>query len=123
MLQYIVENPVQWRRGRPPTLSHMGRFETHGKPVILVAVSGQSEISVASLVSGVGLMAVLPVVLAVTCAPTGGTVMAPASCHYLPTVENCVWEAQRVHELAHTCGWRHFRGMGVPGNAKILSCD
>lgn len=28
-----------------------------------------------------------------------------------------------VHELAHSCGWRHNGGMGVPGNAGGVRCE
>lgn len=28
-----------------------------------------------------------------------------------------------LHELAHTCGWDHGGGKGVPGDSGVLSCD
>jgi hypothetical protein len=28
-----------------------------------------------------------------------------------------------VHELAHSCGWRHGQGLGVPGDDGFLRCD
>ena len=28
-----------------------------------------------------------------------------------------------VHELAHTCGWQHYDGMGVPGIGGKFACD
>lgn len=28
-----------------------------------------------------------------------------------------------VHELAHTCGWRHKGGLGVPGDDGTFQCD
>lgn len=37
-------------------------------------------------------------------------VQVPASCRPL----------MMVHELAHTCGWEHDAGMGVPGNGGKL---
>jgi hypothetical protein len=28
-----------------------------------------------------------------------------------------------VHELAHSCGWRHHQGFGVPGDNGYLPCE
>ena len=28
-----------------------------------------------------------------------------------------------VHELAHSCGWKHGEGQGVPGNSGSLECE
>jgi hypothetical protein len=57
--------------------------------------------------------------------PIGHDCHVPADEIYwceLPVSERC--QAQiAVHELAHTCGWRHGDGLGVPGNNKKISCD
>jgi hypothetical protein len=41
----------------------------------------------------------------------------------------CEWDVSRecrakgmVHELAHTCGWNHDQGLGVPGNDGTITC-
>jgi hypothetical protein len=28
-----------------------------------------------------------------------------------------------VHELAHSCGWDHHHGRGVPGNEGVIVCE
>lgn len=57
--------------------------------------------------------------------PIGHDCTAPADELYwceLPVTERC--RAQiAVHELAHTCGWRHGNGLGVPGDYRKFSCD
>jgi hypothetical protein len=39
-----------------------------------------------------------------------------------PTSRTCRARAM-VHELAHSCGWRHNQGFGVPGDDGKLLCE
>jgi hypothetical protein len=39
----------------------------------------------------------------------------------VPLIPSCRTLAM-VHELAHSCGWRHYEGGDVPGNNGRLSC-
>lgn len=39
-----------------------------------------------------------------------------------PVSRDCRAKAM-VHELAHSCGWKHLQGLGVPGNEGELQCD
>jgi hypothetical protein len=39
-----------------------------------------------------------------------------------PTSHDCRAQAM-VHELAHSCGWRHRQGFGVPGDDGRLLCE
>jgi hypothetical protein len=39
-----------------------------------------------------------------------------------PSSRNCRAKAM-VHELAHSCGWRHNQGLGVPGDDGRLLCE
>jgi hypothetical protein len=39
-----------------------------------------------------------------------------------PASRDCRVSAM-VHELAHSCGWRHTQGFGVPGNDGVLPCE
>jgi hypothetical protein len=55
----------------------------------------------------------------------------PTSCeHPLKEVNWCEQSASRecraramVHELAHSCGWKHYQGLGVPGDDGLLPCE
>lgn len=38
------------------------------------------------------------------------------------TGRDCRTDAM-VHELAHSCGWRHEAGLGVPGNMGRIACE
>jgi hypothetical protein len=40
----------------------------------------------------------------------------------VPSSRDCRAKAM-VHELAHSCGWHHDQGLGVPGNDGELPCD
>lgn len=56
---------------------------------------------------------------------------APTSCDNPSKEVNwCEQNASRecraramVHELAHSCGWRHLQGFGVPGDDGFLPCE
>jgi hypothetical protein len=39
-----------------------------------------------------------------------------------PSSRDCRARAM-VHELAHSCGWRHNQGLGVPGDDGNLPCE
>jgi hypothetical protein len=39
-----------------------------------------------------------------------------------PSSRDCRAKAM-VHELAHSCGWRHNQGLGVPGDDGKLPCE
>lgn len=36
--------------------------------------------------------------------------------------EDCRVKAM-IHELAHSCGWEHKQGMGVPANQGDVTCE
>lgn len=40
----------------------------------------------------------------------------------LPGSRECRARAM-VHELAHSCGWAHNQGMGVPSNDGFITCE
>ena len=40
----------------------------------------------------------------------------------LPQSRDCRAKAM-VHELAHSCGWQHGDGKGVPGNNGVMPCQ
>ncbi|ADO71579.1 uncharacterized protein STAUR_3791 [Stigmatella aurantiaca DW4/3-1] len=56
---------------------------------------------------------------------------APTSCDHpsreinwceAPASRDCRAKAM-VHELAHSCGWHHGQGLGVPADNGLLPCD